>query len=50
MGRDFFKPLHEEPDNFWELLSEMRGLPPGSRFLLAGEQVDVWFDASLLKV
>lgn len=25
-------------------------LPPGSRFLLAGEHVDVWFDALLLDI
>jgi len=26
------------------------GLPPGYRFLLAGEYLDVWFDEKLLDV
>jgi hypothetical protein len=47
---DFFQPLHVE-----HLLTELPNvlsflaLPPGYRFLLAGEHVDVWFDLKLLK-
>jgi len=46
---DFFVPLHtshlyeEYPD-----LIKLLGLAPGYRFLLAGDYVDVWYDASLL--
>jgi hypothetical protein len=48
---DFFQPLHtshvyeEFPD-----LTKLLGLPPGYRFLVAGEYLDVWYDPSLLKV
>jgi|SRR5580700_3669818 hypothetical protein len=48
---DFFDPLHarhvyeEYPD-----LVKLLGLPPGYRFLLASDYLDVWFDASLLNV
>jgi hypothetical protein len=48
---NFFSPLHTEhlaerlPD-----VIEFLGLPPGSRFLLAGEYVDIWFDESLLTI
>src|SRR3984957_6936374 len=48
---DFFQPLHAS--HLIQRLPEVvrfLGLPPGSRFLLAGEYVDVWFDESLLKV
>ncbi len=47
----FFDPLHtfhlyeEYPD-----LVKLLGLPPGYRFLLAGDSLDVWYDASLLNV
>lgn len=50
-GADFFKPLHAS--HVIQRLPEVvrfLGLPPGSRFLLAGEHVDVWFDESLLNV
>jgi hypothetical protein len=40
--KDFFKPLHAS--------HLTQRLPAGSRFLLAGEHVDVWFDESLLNV
>jgi hypothetical protein len=49
--KDFFKPLHAS--HVAQRLPEVvrfLGLPPGSRFLLAGEHVDVWFDESLLNV
>jgi hypothetical protein len=46
---DFFAPLHG-----WHLYERMPqvagflGLPPGYRFLLAGDHVDVWYDEKLL--
>jgi len=49
--KDFFEPLHAS--HLIQRLPEVvrfLGLPPGSRFLLAGEHVDVWFDESLLNV
>jgi hypothetical protein len=49
--KDFFNALHAS--HLIQRLPEVvrfLGLPPGSRFLLAGEHVDVWFDESLLKV
>jgi hypothetical protein len=48
---DFFDPLHtrhlyeEYPD-----LVKLFGLPPGYRFVLASDYLDVWYDASLLNV
>ena len=48
---DFFAPLHT--GHLAEQLPQVvkfLGLPPGSRFLLADEVVDVWFDESLLNV
>jgi hypothetical protein len=48
---DFFDPLHashlyeDYPD-----LVKLLGLPPGYRFLLANDYLDVWYDASLLNV
>ena len=50
-ARDFFSPIHtfhiyeEYPE-----LQKLLGLPPGFRFLLAGDYLDIWFDASLLNV
>jgi hypothetical protein len=48
---DFFVPLHtyhlyEEYPEIGRLL----GLPPGFRFLLAGDYLDVWYDEALLKI
>ena len=48
---DFFAPLHT--CHVYEDLPEVAkllGLPPGYRFLSAGDYLDVWFDASLLQV
>ena len=48
---DFFKPFHAS--HLSQRLPEVvrfLGLPSGSRFLLTGEHVDVWFDESLLEV
>jgi hypothetical protein len=47
---NFFQPLHirhvydESPD-----LIKLFGLPPGYRFLLAGDYLEVWYDPALLK-
>lgn len=48
---DFFMPLHAA--HIYETLpvaSHLFGLPPGYRFLLAGDYLDVWFDEKLLDV
>lgn len=48
---DFFKPLHAE--HLVELCPQVikfLGLPPGWRFLKAGDYEDVWYDESLLKI
>lgn len=48
---DFFVPLHTH--HLIEYCPEalkFLGLPPGYRFLIAGDYVDVWFDESLLNV
>ena len=48
---DFFSPLHTS-HLFTRLpeVIEYLGLPPGYRFLLAPDYVDVWYDASLLNI
>lgn len=47
---DFFKPLHvEHIDDWCPQIKKYLGLPPGWRFLIAGEYEDVWFDGELLK-
>jgi hypothetical protein len=48
---DFFVPLHVEHLSEWcpEALRFL-GLPPGWRFLVAGDYEDVWEDPSLLDV
>jgi hypothetical protein len=48
---DFFQPLHVA--HLAQICPEAEtflGLPPGWRFLWAPDQVDVWFDPSLLDV
>ena len=48
---DFFSPLHTR--HVYEghpELTKLLGLPPGYRFLVAGNYVDVWYDDSLLNV
>ena len=48
---NFFVPLHVEHVSEWcPSVEKFLGLPPGSRFLLAGDHEDVWEDASLLDV
>jgi hypothetical protein len=48
---DFFEPRHAHHiyDESHEV-ARLLGLAPGWRFLLAGDHLDVWFDATLLKV
>jgi hypothetical protein len=48
---DFFSPLHtiHLRERCPEIL-QFLGLPPGWRFLLAGDHVDVWYDSTLLNV
>ena len=48
---DYFDPLCV--DDLIErlpLVSDLLGLPPGYRFLLADGYLDVWYDESLLNV
>jgi len=49
--KDFFAPLHtwHLPQRLPEAVRFL-GLPPGNRFLVAGDYVDVWFDEFLLRV
>lgn len=48
---DFFKPLHvEHLDKWCPQIIKYLGLPPGWRFLIAGDYEDVWFDENLLEV
>lgn len=48
---NFFIPIHarhvyeDHPE-----VTKLLGLPPGYRFLMAGDHLDVWHDASLLNV
>jgi len=48
---DFFAPLHTYHlyEDHHEI-ARLHGLPPGYRFLLAGDILDVWYDASLVSV
>lgn len=48
---DFFVPLHVSHLQDWcpEVLKFL-GLPPGYRFLIAGDYEDVWEDESLFEV
>jgi hypothetical protein len=46
---DFFQPLHTKHlYEKYELIAHLLGLPPGFRFLQAGDYLDIWFDPSLL--
>src|SRR5450432_2309768 len=47
---DFFAPVHTS--HIYESYPELKkllGLPPGYRFLLDGDYLDVWFDPTLLE-
>ncbi|WP_263366685.1 immunity protein Imm33 domain-containing protein [Edaphobacter bradus] len=49
--RDFFQPIHTK--HIYEKypsIAPLLGLPPGYRFLQAGDYIDVWFDPLLLSV
>ncbi len=47
----FFAPLHVSHLEEWcPAVLKYLGLPPGYRFLIAGEYEDVWEDRSLLEV
>lgn len=47
-GDDAFSPLHTiHLVNYIPEVIKFLGLPPGYRFLISGDYVDVWFDASL---
>ena len=48
---DFFEPLHVKHLKDWcPSIEKYLGLPPGWRFLVAGEHEDVWQDNSLLDI
>jgi len=48
---DFFSPIHTKHlAKYCPEILEYLGLPPGSRFLKAGEYLDIWYDATLLDV
>ena len=48
---DFFKPLHVKHLSEWcSEIQKYLGLPPGWRFLLAGDYEDIWYDKSLLDI
>ena len=48
---DFFVPLHVAHIHEWSpSVVKFLGLPPGWRFLIAGNYEDVWFDESLLHI
>jgi hypothetical protein len=47
-AKDFYQPLHTKHlYEYFPLAAKLLGLPPGYRFLLAGEYLDVWFDPKL---
>lgn len=49
--QSFFKPVHTvHIYEKYQQIAMLLGLPPGYRFLVAGEHLDVWFDPNLLKV
>ncbi|MFV1010082.1 DUF4262 domain-containing protein [Bacillus cereus] len=46
---DFFVPLHVQHIDEWApAIKKYLGLPPGWRFLVAGDYEDVWYDPNLL--
>jgi hypothetical protein len=48
---DFFQPIHVSHIREWcPELFRFLGLPPGWRFLVDGDYLDVWYDAKLLNV
>lgn len=50
-ANNFFSPLHSKHlQEHCPKVIPFLGLPPGYRFLLDGQYVDVWFDPKLLDV
>jgi hypothetical protein len=48
---EFFVPLHVQHLSDWcPLVIKFLGLPPGWRFLIAGDHEEIWEDTSLLQV
>lgn len=48
---EFFSPLHANHLlNRCPEIVKFLGLPPGYRFLLAGDYLDIWYDESLLDI
>jgi len=48
---DFFKPVHTlHIYEKYQEIGHLLGLPPGYRFLVAGDYLDVWFDPNLLTI
>ena len=48
---DFFKPLHvSHISNYLPEVEKYLALPPGYRFLIAGDYEDVWHDPSLINM
>jgi len=48
---DFFEPVHGHHLLEWNRgVLKYLALPPGWRFLVAGDYEDVWFDVKLLEV
>ena len=48
---EFFQPLHTEHlCARLPIVLRFLGLPPGYRFLIAGDYIDVWYDGALLDV
>ena|SRR5579884_511890 len=46
---DFFQPMHvEHLVEYLPKVIDFLGLPPGYRFLIDGDYVDIWFDNALL--
>lgn len=46
---DFFKPLHvSHIENYIPEIKKYLALPPGYRFLVAGDYEDVWHDPNLI--
>lgn len=49
--KDFFQPVHTiHLYEKYPKVATLLGLPPGYRFLVAGDYLDVWFDPSLLEL
>jgi len=48
---DFFQPLHTRHlVERYPRIATVLGLPPGYRFLMAENHLDIWFDPKLLEV